>query len=182
MREMLFVGLTVKALWFAPQNCIIKTQAENIFEVRLYPHSCHNRNMAAHPNLEPGLETHYIIIILLSLCYGLVQLVKNLPAMQEIQVQSLSGEDPLEKEMTPLAVFFPGKSHGLRNLVGYGPWGCKESDMTQQPNHHHIILTSYIIILYQHRQCANSTFLYEPSSFLTYFRRLGFIFYFLTPY
>ena len=55
--------------------------------------------MAAHPNLEPGLETHYIIIILLSLCYGLVQLVKNLPAMQEIQVQSLSGEDPLEKEM-----------------------------------------------------------------------------------
>ena len=55
--------------------------------------------MAAHPNLEPGLETHYIIIILLSLCYGLVQLVKNLPAMQEIQVQSLSGEDPLEEEM-----------------------------------------------------------------------------------
>ena len=27
------------------------------------------------------------------------QLVKNQPAMQEIQVQSLGGEDPLEKEM-----------------------------------------------------------------------------------
>ena len=27
------------------------------------------------------------------------QLVKNLPTMQEIQVQSLAGEDPLEKEM-----------------------------------------------------------------------------------
>ena len=27
------------------------------------------------------------------------QMVKNLPAMQETQVQSLSGEDPLEKEM-----------------------------------------------------------------------------------
>ena len=26
-------------------------------------------------------------------------LVKNLPAMQEIQVRSLGGEDPLEKEM-----------------------------------------------------------------------------------
>ena len=107
MREMLFVGLTVKALWFAPQNCIIKTQAENIFEARLYLHSCLNRNMAAHPNLEPGLETHYIIIILLSLCYGLVQLVKNLPAMQEIQVQSLSGEDPLEKEMTTPCSILP---------------------------------------------------------------------------
>ena len=27
------------------------------------------------------------------------QMVKNLPAMQETQVQSLSGEDPLEEEM-----------------------------------------------------------------------------------
>ena len=30
----------------------------------------------------------------------LAQSVKNLPAMQETQVQSLVGEDPLEKEMT----------------------------------------------------------------------------------
>ena len=31
--------------------------------------------------------------------------------------------------LTP--VFFPGESHGQRNLVGYSPWGCKESDMTE---------------------------------------------------
>jgi len=30
----------------------------------------------------------------------MVQLVKNLPAMQETRVQSLGREDPLEKEMT----------------------------------------------------------------------------------
>ena len=29
----------------------------------------------------------------------MAQLVKNLPAMQETQVRSLGGEDPLEKEM-----------------------------------------------------------------------------------
>ena len=29
----------------------------------------------------------------------MAQMVKNLPAMQETQVQSLSGEDPLEEEM-----------------------------------------------------------------------------------
>ena len=29
----------------------------------------------------------------------MVQLVKNLPTMQETQVQSLGWEDPLEKEM-----------------------------------------------------------------------------------
>ena len=46
-----------------------------------------------------------------------VQTVKNLPAMWEIQVQSLGQEDPLEKEMVPTAVFLPGEFHGQRNLV-----------------------------------------------------------------
>ena len=26
----------------------------------------------------------------------------------------------------------PGKFHGQRSLVGYSPWSCKESDMTEQ--------------------------------------------------
>ena len=30
----------------------------------------------------------------------------------------------------------PGKSHGLRSLVGYSPWGCKESDTTEQLHFH----------------------------------------------
>ena len=28
-------------------------------------------------------------------------------------------------------VFLPGASHGQKSLVGYGPQGCKESDMTE---------------------------------------------------
>ena len=48
--------------------------------------------------------------------------------MQETQVRSLGWEDPLEKEMTTTPVFLPGKSHGQRSLVGYTPWGSKESD------------------------------------------------------
>ena len=28
-------------------------------------------------------------------------------------------------------VFLPGESHGRRSLVGYSPWGCKESDTTE---------------------------------------------------
>jgi len=31
----------------------------------------------------------------------------------------------------PTPVLLPGKSHGQRNLVGYSPWGCKESDTTE---------------------------------------------------
>ena len=37
----------------------------------------------------------------------------------------------LEKVMAPTPVFLPGKSHGQRNLVGYSPWGRKESDTTE---------------------------------------------------
>ena len=38
----------------------------------------------------------------------MAQIVKNLPAMQETWVLSLGWEDPLEKEMVPTPVFFPG--------------------------------------------------------------------------
>ena len=32
----------------------------------------------------------------------------------------------------PTPVLLPGKSHGWRSLVGYSPWGRKESDMTER--------------------------------------------------
>ena len=32
----------------------------------------------------------------------------------------------------PTPVLLPGKSHGQRSIVGYSPWGCKESDTTEQ--------------------------------------------------
>jgi len=52
--------------------------------------------------------------------------------MREMQVRSLGGEDPLEKEMTTPPVFLPGKSHGQRSLAGYSSWGCKELSVTEQ--------------------------------------------------
>ena len=59
------------------------------------------------------------------------QMIKNLPAVQETQVQSLGQEEPLEKGMaTP--VFMPGKFHGHRSLVSYSPQGCKGLDLTEQ--------------------------------------------------
>ena len=47
------------------------------------------------------------------------------------QVWSLGREDPLEEGWQPTPVFLPGKCHGQRSLVGYSPWGLKESDMTE---------------------------------------------------
>ena len=61
------------------------------------------------------------------------QMVKRLPTMRETQVQSLGWEDPLEKEMaTHSSTLLPVKSHGQRSMVGYSPWGCKESDATKR--------------------------------------------------
>ena len=59
---------------------------------------------------------------------------KNSPVKQETQetwVWSLCEEDPLERKLQPTPVFLPGKSHGQRSMVGYGPWGGKESDTTE---------------------------------------------------
>ena len=60
------------------------------------------------------------------------QTVRCLPTIQETRVQSLGREDFLEKEMVThssiLAWEIPLEQ---RSLVGYSPWGRKESDTTE---------------------------------------------------
>ena len=38
---------------------------------------------------------------------------------------------PWSRKWQPTPVFLPGKLHGQRSLVGYSPWGRKESDTTE---------------------------------------------------
>ena len=42
------------------------------------------------------------------------------------------GKFPWRREWQPTPVCLPGESHGQRNLMGYSPWGHKESDTTEQ--------------------------------------------------
>ena len=56
------------------------------------------------------------------------QTLKHLPTMQETWVGKISWR----RKWQPTPVLLPGKSHGLRNLVGYSPWGRKESDPTEE--------------------------------------------------
>ena len=50
----------------------------------------------------------------------------------------------LEQELQPTPVSLPGEFHGQRSLAGYSPWGCKESDSTEQLTHmDFIILTGH---------------------------------------
>ena len=59
------------------------------------------------------------------------QTVKNPPAMRETWVWSLGQEDPLEKGMATHSIILAWRIHGQRSLMGYSPWGHKESDMTE---------------------------------------------------
>ena len=62
----------------------------------------------------------------------LAQTVKRLSTMRETWVPSLDQEDLLEKEMAIHSSTIAWKSHGQKSLVGYSPWGRKESDTTER--------------------------------------------------
>ena len=65
--------------------------------------------------------------------------VKNLPAMQELQRHKLYPQVqniPWWRQRQPTPVFLSGEFHGQWNLVGYSPWGCKESDITERLSRH----------------------------------------------
>ena len=49
-----------------------------------------------------------------------------------MQVRSLGWEDPLAKEMATHSSILAWKIPRQRSLVGYSPWGCKESDTTER--------------------------------------------------
>ena len=50
---------------------------------------------------------------------------------------TLGWEDPLEEDTATHSIFSPGKYHEQRSLVGYSPWGHKESDRTEVTEHAH---------------------------------------------
>ena len=60
------------------------------------------------------------------------QMVKNLPAVQESWVLSLVRKIPWGGHGNPLQYSWLENPCGQRSLVGYSPWGCKESDMIER--------------------------------------------------
>ena len=62
----------------------------------------------------------------------MVQMVKNLPAMQETWVQSLHWADPLEKGMATHSGILAWRIPWTGSLAGCSQWGCKELDTTEQ--------------------------------------------------
>ena len=76
-----------------------------------------------------------------------------------MQVQSPGQEGPWRRAWQPTPVFLPVESHGQRSLVGYSPYGHKESNMTEwlstqlnDPKCHG--LTSFLLIYQRGVYCA----------------------------
>ena len=63
------------------------------------------------------------------------QLLKNLSSNEgdaEMGVRKM----PWRRKWQPTPVFLPGKFRGQRSLVGYSPWGRKESNMSEYMHTH----------------------------------------------
>ena len=70
----------------------------------------------------------------------MAQMVKNLPAMQETQVQSLGQEDPLQKEMATHSSILAWRIPWIEEPSGPQAMGHKESDTTERLVHTYILL------------------------------------------
>ena len=56
--------------------------------------------------------------------------------MHETQVQSLGGDDPLEKEMATHSSILAWRTPWTEEPDGYSPWGYKELDTIEQLSTH----------------------------------------------
>ena len=85
------------------------------------------------------------------------QMVKNLPPVQETR-EPWVRKIPWRREWQSTPVFLPGEFHGQRSLVGYSPWGPKESDMTELTHTH----TYMCVCVYIHTYLYVCVYIYIP--------------------
>ena len=62
---------------------------------------------------------------------GASQVALVAPSYGARRHKRLPGKIPWRRAWQPTPVFLPGESNGQRNLAGYSPKDCKESDMTE---------------------------------------------------
>ena len=77
-----------------------------------------------------------------SLVAQMVKCLPTMPTMWETRFNPWIGKLSWRRKWQPTPVFLPGKPHGWWNLVGYNPWGRKESDTTERLHFHsHLYMT-----------------------------------------
>ena len=72
-----------------------------------------------------------------------------------ILMENWVGKIPWRRKWQPTPVLLPGKSHGQKSLIGYSPWGRKESDTTEWLHS----LSGEL----EHPRCENTFYIIEHS-------------------
>ena len=65
------------------------------------------------------------------------------------------GKISWRRKWQPTPVFLPGKCHGQRSLVGYSPWGRKESDTTERLHFFSYTHTHTMFLDWKNQYCEN---------------------------
>ena len=74
------------------------------------------------------------------------------------------GKIPWRRKWQPTPVFLPGKFHRQRSLVDYNPWGCKESDTTEEDTHTHHTAPPFSFLQHSDSLTSLSRFLISKNS------------------
>ena len=104
--------------------------------------SCHAREPGLIPQSGRSSGEGLGYLLQYSWASLVAQLIKNPPAMRETWVQSLGGEDPLEKgkatHSSVVACRIP--------WTVYSPWGRKESDTTERLSHFSFLIAAVLAL------------------------------------
>ena len=73
----------------------------------------------------------------------------TVPFLEEghLDLAALHFSNPWRRKWKPTPVFLPGESHTQRSMMGYSPWGRKESDMTEDTAQHFSNITTNSLCL-----------------------------------
>ena len=107
--------------------------SSSVMSNSLWPHGLHYTRLpcpsptpgACSVSCPPSQRCHPTI---LSSVISFSSCLESFPASGSIPVR----KEHWRRKWQPTPVFLPAESHGQRSLVGYGSWGCKESDTTEQ--------------------------------------------------
>ena len=90
------------------------------------------------------------------------QMVKRCPQCRRPGFDSWVWKIPWKRKWQSTPALLPGKSHGQRTLIGYSPWGHKESDTTERL-HFHFHLQTRRRTLTRHRSFLDFLELWEKN-------------------